>query len=79
MGAERGSITRVLSKPLCPENRGSWVRGSAPSCPENKGSWVRGSAPLCPENGGSWVSLQLTYLSINRLQSLCCVACDFCA
>jgi hypothetical protein len=46
--AKRGSITGVLSKPLCPENRESWVRGSAPLVPENRGSWVRGSAPLCP-------------------------------
>jgi hypothetical protein len=50
--AERGSITGVLSGPLCPENMGSWVRGSAPPCPENMGSWERGSAPLGPENGG---------------------------
>jgi len=42
----------VLSGPLCPENMGSWVRGSAPLYPENMGSWVRGSAPLCLENGG---------------------------
>jgi len=35
--AESGSTIRVLSGPLCPENMGSWVRGSAPLYPENGG------------------------------------------
>ena len=31
------------------------------------------------KNRGHGLALQLTYLSIYRLQSLCCVACNLCA